>query len=209
MIMTQNQFIKWIAELQAIAQNGLTYSTNPFDEIRYQSIAKIASEMGAYTSSEPLEIIEEFFAHEKGYATPKLDVRGLVLNEERKILLVQEKSDSCWALPGGYVDVGEAPAEAVIREISEESGYDTRVLRLIALYDKFKHDYPMQLPHTYKAFFLCELIGGKANPDHEISEVGFFSPDALPKLSLHRITASQIYKLLDLINSNTDKTDFD
>ena len=56
-----------------------------------------------------------------GYATPKIDVRAAVV-QDGKILLVQESADQKWTMPGGWGDIGDAPAEMVAREALEESG---------------------------------------------------------------------------------------
>ena len=81
----------------------------------------------------------DLFACDAGYATPKVDVRGVVF-QDGKILLVQERSDGMWTLPGGWADVGDSPADAVVREIREESGYETRATKLLALLDRNRLD---------------------------------------------------------------------
>ena len=116
--------------------------------------------------------VTELFAQQVGHATPKVDVRGAVFRDER-LLLVRETTDGRWSLPGGWADVGESPAEAVVREIREESGFETQVCKLVALYDRNKHGHPPMLFHAYKAFFLCDLVGGRAATSHETSAVAF------------------------------------
>ena len=94
-----------------------------------------------------------------------------------------------WTLPGGWVDVGESPSEAVTREVREESGYETRAVKLLALYDRDRHAHPPHPWHIWKACFLCELLDGVQHDlDDEISETGFFTRDALPELDVERIT---------------------
>ncbi len=75
-----------------------------------------------------------------GYATPKVDVRGSVFRDDQ-ILLVKERADGLWTLPGGWADVNESPREAVVREIMEESGYHTRANKLLAVWDRAKHQH--------------------------------------------------------------------
>lgn len=186
-----NQWLKWVTELQALAQTGLTYTTNVFDIKRFERILQLCAEILADHSEIEANTLSEVFAADKGYATPKLDVRGAVFQED-KILLVREMSDGLWTVPGGYVDVNESAGEAIVREIFEESGYETKIIKMIGLYDKQKHDHPPQWPHIYKCFFLCEIIGGEAKPSIETSEVAFFAKDQLPELSIQRITSRQI-----------------
>ena len=187
-------WLKWIRRLQAIAQNGLAFSTDPFDRERYEELRSIAGEMLASSSGMDPARAYQILGAEEGYATPKMDVRGGVFREDR-ILLVREKSDDLWTLPGGWADVGESPSAAVEREIREESGFATRVAKLVALYDRNKHEHPPMLFHVYKAFFLCDIVGGSAAQSLETSETGFFPRDALPELSRPRVTMRQIDRL--------------
>jgi len=192
------QWLKWISEIQALAQSGLTYSKCEFDIERYIRLREIVAELAAHCSDQSLQTIKDIFLIEKGYATPKLDVRSYIL-KEGKLLLVKERSDGLWTLPGGWADVNESPSEAAIRETKEETGYEVSALKLLALWDKLKHDHPPQWPHAYKCFFLCELLSGEPTANLEISEVSFFDINKLPPLSPHRITAGQLTRLHELV----------
>ena len=126
---TTAQWLAWAKEVQAIAQNGLAYASDrPFDAQRYERLQEIAAEMMASQTNLDDEQILAIFRHETGYATPKVDARGVVF-KDNKILLVQEL-DGTWSLPGGWIDVNESPREAVAREIWEESGYESRPMKL-------------------------------------------------------------------------------
>ncbi len=202
------QWLGWAQRLQAIAQNGLTYTENPYDVERFHQIQAIASEMmAAYTNAEPTYILD-LFAREKGYATPKIDVRGAVFRDDQ-VLLVLEHEDQKWTLPGGWVDVGEPPSEAVVREVFEESGYQTRVLKLAAVYDRNKHPHPPLVFHAYKLFFLCELTGGAPATSLETDAAEFFPVNHLPELSMGRVLPSQILRLYEHANHLDWATEFD
>jgi ADP-ribose pyrophosphatase YjhB (NUDIX family) len=155
-----------------------------------------------------LQYVQHLFTREVGHATPKVDVRGAVFRHEA-ILLVRERYDGLWTLPGGWADIGESPCEAVVREIFEESGYRTRATKLLALYDKTRHAHPPSPYYTYKLFFLCELIGGSPAPSIETDGVDFFRVDALPPLSHTRVTPAQIARLFELSRHPDAPTDFD
>jgi len=204
------QWLRWSKELQAIAQIGLTYSaTNHFDMERYSRIREIASEMMSFSGDMEKGTLLELFQREEGYATPKVDVRGVVFREE-KVLLVKEVADGFWTLPGGWADVNESPSESVVREVREESGFETRAVKVLAVYDRSKQGHVPVLPfHVYKLFFLCELIGGEAATSFETSEVGFFAENALPELSLSRVTPQQIGRFFDHRRHPQWNTDFD
>lgn len=209
--MSTNQhylWLKWVQKLQAIAQNGLTYTKDVFDKQRYEELQQIAAEIASQYSDAPQEKILHRFEHETGYATPKVDVRGAVFNDN-KILLVQEKSDQLWSLPGGWVDIHESPSEAVIKENSEESGFSCKANKLIALYDMEHHEHPPQSAHIYKIIILCELIAGKPETSVETSDVRFFAEDNLPPLSIDRITYKQIKRIFEHKRNINLPTDFD
>ena len=202
------KWLDWATRLQGIAQTGLTFARDPYDIDRYEALREIAAEMLANGSGTDLSHIRGLFADQAGYATPKVDVRGAVF-QGNAILLVRERSDGGWTLPGGWADVGDSPATAVEREIAEESGYQARAVRLLALYDRNKHGHPPYAFHAYKVFFLCELTGGEARPSGETSEVGFFREDELPELSLTRVVPSQIARLFELSRHPEWPADFD
>jgi len=196
------QLLKLISEIQAISQTGLTFTKNEFDIERYERLTEISAELAALYTNIKSTNIKEIFSLEKGYATPKVDVRAFVLKDD-KVLLVKERSDGLWTLPGGFADVGETPSQAVIRETKEESGFDVEVIRLLALWDKLKHDHPLHWPHIYKCFFHCEHISGKALENLEISAIDFFDIDKIPQLSTPRVTNKQLLDLYKFVRENT------
>jgi ADP-ribose pyrophosphatase YjhB (NUDIX family) len=174
----------------------LTFSENPHDRERYSAIREIAAEMIARGAATDLGPVRELLASDSGYATPKVDVRGVVF-QDRKILLVQERSDGLWALPGGWADVGDSPAVAVVRELREESGFETRATKLLALLDRERHGHPPHVNHMYKVFLRCEITGGSPTTGHDILDVKFFGENEIPELSLTRIVPSQIARMFE------------
>ncbi len=178
-------------ELRAIAQTGLTFSTDPFDRQRYERIRELAAALVAQGSGQNTADILELFLRDAGYATPKVDVRGAAFRDGR-ILLVREIGDGRWTIPGGWADVNQTPAECVVREVAEESGFVARAAKLAAVHDYRKRNPTRHLDSIYKLFFICDLIGGDARPSMETSEVAFFARQELPPLSLGRTTVEQI-----------------
>jgi ADP-ribose pyrophosphatase YjhB (NUDIX family) len=202
-------WIGWAREIQAIAQTGLHFSESSHDRERYERLREIAVEMFASRSDASESYIRATFAAQTGYATPKVEVRGVVL-KDGQLLLVRERSDGLWTLPGGWADVNNSPSEAVVREIQEESGFLTRATQLIALFDRSKHGNPPPFPfHVYKLFIACELLGGSPQTSWEISEVGFFDPDRLPPLSVERVTPDQIAICVDALKNPRSPALFD
>ncbi len=196
-------WLDWAKRLQTMAQTGLTYCRDPYDIGRYHEIAEIAAAMMARGSDTPVEHVRDMFAGETGHATPKVDVRTAVFRPGARgveILLVREKSDGLWTLPGGWADVGESPSEAAAREVLEESGYVVRITRLLAVFDKRKHPHPPQAFYVYKLFFAAEIVSSDetGGDGKETDAVAFFAPDLLPPLSVKRALPGQIATLFAL-----------
>ena len=203
------KWLEWAKSLTAIAQNGLTYTENEFDKERYNQIREIAIQMMASNSDGDLEFIKGLFENMKGYETPKVDVRGVVFKED-KILLVKEKIDGGWTLPGGWADPNESPAEAVEREVFEESGFKVKAEKVLAVYDRTKQGHHPPFPfHIYKIFLLCNLVGGSKSTSIETEGVEFFSENDIPLLSESRTTARQIHRLFEFYRNPLMETDFD
>ncbi len=203
------KWLEWGQALQSIAQNGLAYSKNPYDLERFEAIRALASEiLAAYTGMEAGPLLD-LFAHEEGYATPKVDVRGALFKDEA-ILLVKEIQDGLrWTLPGGWADVTDTPSQAVLREIREESGYEARAVKLAAVYDRNSRGHPPMYFSVYKLFFLCEITGGAPSTSMETGGVEFFHEDALPELSLGRVTPQEIHMLFEHYRNPGLPTEFD
>ncbi|MBV9725567.1 MAG: NUDIX hydrolase [Gammaproteobacteria bacterium] len=200
--------LDWARRVQAIAQNGLAFTHDPFDRERYTQLAELLALLLAERLAIPVDAARSLWSQDEGYATPKVDVRGGVFLDQR-VLLVRERSDGRWTLPGGWVDVGNAPSEAVVREIFEESGYRARPVKLAALLDKDRHPHPPGLHHIYKLFFVCELTGGAAAPSTETDAAEFFPVRTLPPLSTGRVLAAQIERLYRHHIEPSLPTDFD
>jgi ADP-ribose pyrophosphatase YjhB (NUDIX family) len=200
--------LEWARRVQAIAQNGLLFTKDPFDRERYTELRELVALLLAQELRIPDTVARAFWEGETGYATPKVDVRGAVFDADR-VLMVRERSDGRWTLPGGWVDVNDAPAEAVEREIREESGYEARAVKLASLVDKNRHPHPPALTHIYKLFFLCERTGGAPATSAETDAVDFFPVNALPELSAGRVLASQIARVYQHHLDPSLPTDFD
>lgn len=189
----EDTWLTWAKRLQSIASTGLHFARDPYDRERYAEVAGIANEMLSSLAAVPISRIEDLASDfAKGYATPKVDVRGAVFDDE-KILLVRERSDGLWTLPGGYADVGRSASENIVKEVWEEASLRVRVKALYGIRHKAKHEYAPDVRDFYKLFFLCEQAGGPApQPGLETAEVGFFAIDELPPLSKGRTLEKDI-----------------
>lgn len=192
--MNQAEQIKlWARELRAIAQTGFEYGRDKFDKERYSQLLNVSSEMLSKVSDLSFDEVNAMLPVESGYATPKVAVRGLVIRDE-KILMVQEIADDCWSLPGGWCDTGLSPSENIQKEIEEESGLNTNVTRLLCVFDQAKYNKSITMQHIYVHYFLCEIESGELRNSIETKNVDFFNIDELPELSTERVTQHQLKK---------------
>ena len=194
--------------LHALARTGMHFCAGEYDRERYAEIERIAAELLAGPEPADREALLALWRHERGYVTPKVEVRGAVFREGR-VLLVREAADGRWTLPGGWADVNESPSQAVEKEIEQESGFRARAVKLAALYDRSRHGHGPSLHHGWKAFFLCELTGGAARGSYETDAVGFFDPAELPAMSLGRSTPAQVLRMRVHWRDRGLATDFD
>lgn len=185
------RWLQWARQIQAVSQTGLTYASSEYETQRYKRLTEIAAEIVQDHAGVPKERLLQDYAMQVGYATPKVDVRGAVVRDDQ-ILLVQERVDGLWCMPGGWADVGDLPSEMVVREVWEESGFHVVPRKVIGVYDANRSGRPLELYHAYKLVFLCELAGGAARPSDETLDVRFFPFDDLPPLSLSRTDERQL-----------------
>ena len=202
-IKTNSKPISWleaVKQLQAIAQTGLFYKSNTYESERYEQIIEICREqLSQYTNNSPEEL-NKFFHDDTGYITPKTDIRAVVF-QDSKILMVQEKVDGKWTIPGGWADVGYTPNEIAVKETLEEAGLKVKPIRLLAVMDKKCHPHPPSPFYSYKIFILCEIIGGNLGAGSETIDAQFFELNNIPELSTERLTKDQLEILVELYNN--------
>ena len=182
---TPPSWLAWAREIQALSQTGLAFSQTEYDTERYQRLSAIAAEIVARHTDLNQDAILQGFRTQPGYATVKVDVRGAILRNNQ-ILLVQERRDRKWCMPGGWADVGETPSEMIAREIIEESGFKAQAQKIIGIYDANRGHTPLEFFHAYKIVFLCKILGGHPQTSNETMAVDFFDFDKLPPLSTDR-----------------------
>ena len=193
----QNQLLLLAKQVQALAENGLHYSENDYDLDRYTNLEEVAIRMISLLTGMSNETIQMATPEKNGYRTPKVDIRAVIFNDKDEILLVRERADARWSLPGGWCDVGFTPSEIAEKETKEEAGIKVKADRLLAVFDKKCHDHPEDLFYAYKIFLECKAESFKIKKGMETLDVGFFAQDNLPELSTPRNTKGQIDKMFD------------
>ncbi len=205
---TSPQWLAWAREIQALSQTGLTFNEPGYDTERYMRLMEIAAEIiDQHTCVSKSEALACFSA-QPGYATVKVDVRGAVLRDDQ-ILLVQERLDQRWCMPGGWADVGDKPSEMVAREVWEESGFEVKPVKILGVYDANRVQVPTEFFHAYKIVFMCEITGGQARPSDETMDVGFFDRHDLPPLSECRTNEQHITDVFAHYNDPSKPSIFD
>lgn len=197
----QKQIILLANRIRTLAQHGLIYSLSEYDSERYNELFNISHQLIAACSGYSQQEIADCFLIEKDYVTPKVDIRAVVFNDKDEILLVKEKADSCWSLPGGWADVGYTPKAIAEKEVLEESGLQVQATKLLAVLDKNQHNHPPALQHAYKLFMLCQIVGGSLRTAFDILDCDFFDKNNIPTLSLERVLPEQIDLMFEYKNN--------
>jgi ADP-ribose pyrophosphatase YjhB (NUDIX family) len=200
-------------QLAGLAQTGLHYATDPFDVARYEQIRAVAAQLLAGGNAVHAPDVLAVLQLDAGHATPKVDVRGLC-RRDAEVLLVRERVDGRWTLPGGWAEPDLSPSESVVKEVREEAGYAVTATRLLGCFDRRlqvgvpPHPFPI-----YKLFFACEVHGEVdrgATPDaDETTDVGWFAPDSLPPLSRGRTHPEQLRRVLEVLDDPAAQAVFD
>ncbi|GBR07397.1 NUDIX hydrolase [Acetobacter oeni] len=204
-------WLVWARELQAIAQTGLAFTQDQYDRERYVALRDLSARIFASHTETSAERIVALFAGETGYATPKIDVRAAVFDQEDRLLMVRETADrDRWTLPGGWADTNVTAAENAAKEVLEESGYQVAVVKLAALWDRTRQAHPNGVFSCYKLFFLCEVTGGAPATSIETSAVGWFRENEIPEdLSVGRVLPGQIRRMFEHRRAPQLPTDFE
>jgi ADP-ribose pyrophosphatase YjhB (NUDIX family) len=202
------KWLEWATRLQSIAQAGLTFGENQYDLDRYQQIRDLSVEILHEYTDLAHEKIRDLFASEEGYQTPKVDIRAAVFKDD-KILMVKEKVDGRWSLPGGWADVNTSVSESAVRECIEEAGAIVQPKRIIAIHLANKQNnfvYPFTI---YKIIVECELLEYSFKENSETLGSGFFELTNLPELSVERNNLNQIKLCFEAKKSLNFETVFD
>ena len=187
--MKTSDFAKYLQRMIALTDTGLTFTKDPFDRERYEDLRSLLSEMLNQVSDLDADEVAELLKPTSAYATPLMDVRAWIVEDE-KICLVRGQGENDWALPGGFGEVGYSPTENILKEIEEETGFEAKVERLLAVFDTNR--FQLQSKQYAKFVFECKLLDGQFQKNQEIADLQFFAIDQLPNLSEKRITKEQI-----------------
>ena len=179
-----------VLELQGIAQAGLFYASDPYDQERYTRIRQIAVQMLSLEADLPCERVKALVCRDSGYPTPKIDTRAVVFKDS-KLLLVRETNGK-WALPGGWCEANLSPVDNVIKEAKEESGRDVAVKSVISVQNRDAHNHPPFVCRVIKIYYLCDDLGGSFEENTETLDARYFARDEICDLDESRTTLEQV-----------------
>ncbi len=120
-----------------------------------------------------------------GPETPKLMV-DVIIPSERGVVLIRrggEPFEGQWALPGGFVEVGETVEEAAVREVAEETGLAVELSRLVGVYSEPDRD---PRGHNVSVAFLARVLGGDLSAASDAAEVSVLDPESVELAFDHR-----------------------
>lgn len=207
--MSDNNWLLWAKEIQAIAQTGLEYSDDIYDIERFTRLREIACSMLEEPTGLDKGEIYDLFCLDEGYQTPKVDTRAVVV-VDNKILLVQE-NDGRWSLPGGWMDVTETISSNTEKEAYEEAGRRVKAEKILAVLDRNTHNPGFSAYTIIKIFVACSDLGGEFKANSETIAADFFSLEEAKEieLSIEKTTYEQLELSIEAYNSKNWQVPFD
>ena len=168
-----------LEKLQAIARNGLHYTKDPYDRQRYEELLGIVSEYTGLALDMPPAEVRAKLALEPIPLTPKLGADVAIFDETGRVLLMLRADNRKWCLPCGFVEPGESPEMAAVREAREETGLEVRIAELVGVFTRFPN--PEYSGFTVVAVaYLCEVMGGELRGSHEDLGLRYWPLDDVP-----------------------------
>lgn len=169
-------------ELRAMAQTGLHYADDPYDEDRYERILDLVAEHYGHTFELPPAEIRDRLAGDLGEITPKVGSIAAVFDEHEQLLAIERSDGTGWCLPGGKVNVGESTADAAVREVREET---RAVVEPLELVDTYPVEPPRKWPHhSIVHLYLCRRTGGELTTTRESDCTVYRDPAAVDDWAL-------------------------
>jgi len=184
-------------ELRQIADMGSTYSKDSYDLERFKRTRELSARLVALVERRAPEAVLEEYTDRFDHLSPLVGGDALVMDEGR-ILLVQRRDDGLWAMPGGLVEVGETVAEAVTRELWEETGVRAKPARWLGAWDSRRAGTQSRMQLIHMVILMGEIdTTGLAVETNETAAVAFHDTERLPPLSRgHAVIVPQVLRML-------------
>ncbi len=189
-------------ELRGMASLNRQFATNVHEVERGHRMMELAAKIAALADdAAPEEVRSSFLAEPWLRFSPAIGVDAAVFDPEGRILLVLPKGNVGWAMPGGLADIGETPAEAVLRELWEEAGLRGRTARFLGIFDARRWGTRAKVHMVLLVFLVtCEQLA--LSPGIEIEDAGFFPLDRLPQ-PMRAGHDTRVPKIVDILRGST------
>ncbi|AJI47782.1 NUDIX hydrolase N-terminal domain-containing protein [Francisella philomiragia] len=197
--MHKDKIFEFIKKVQAISHTGVVYSKCPYALDNYHELLELSSKMlHEYIKSDvqPYDIYRDMY-----YPTPQPGVRVVIFQNNKLLMAEDADTPNEWTIPGGWCDIDLSPVETCIKEVKEETGYDIKVTKFLALMDRNNYT-QSEIYNVYSLVFVAEIVGGENSPNFEVNKVDFFDINELPKLS-HKLTKEELDIILKTYKDNT------
>jgi len=191
---TSEQIALWADKLRDISAMGLRFSLSLYDEERYRAVQDVALALSALAGGQTMADLEPLRASVFARPTPLVGGDAGIIDDCGRILLIRRADNGRWAMPGGALEVGETPAEGVVREVLEETGVQCQPVALVGVFDSRRSGL-VSRHHLYVITFLCRPLDQPAiaPPSHALEALAtrWFGEEELPA-DLHPGTALRI-----------------
>ncbi len=195
--MNQKQFI---AKVLSISRIGLKFSKDPYAIENYQELQTLAIQQ----LDEIYHLPEEDHPYQRDiYPTPNISVRVIIFNDQKQLLLVQERDDQKYAVPGGWCDIFESAKENAIKEVKQETNLDVRIDKVLAILRRDIYKQHPSLISEYVIYFSATILEGELAHNHEILSLAFYDLDKLPEFS-RKMTSIELHKALNVYLNNEE-----
>jgi 8-oxo-dGTP diphosphatase len=116
------------------------------------------------------------------YANSQPTACAICVDDQGRVLLARRRGDPFagrWDLPGGFLDEGEHPLDALVRELREETGLEVEPLEFVGIWmDRYGN--AENAPSTLNLYWTAHVTGGEPEPADDVTELGWFAPNELP-----------------------------
>ncbi|MBD3348983.1 MAG: NUDIX domain-containing protein [Candidatus Eisenbacteria bacterium] len=176
--------LELLDEIRILASNGLHYAQNDYDRERYERLMALVEENYGQALDMPSPEVRERLRAELGHVTPKVGSDGAIFDESGRILLMLRTDERNWCLPCGWIEPGETPAQAVVREVREETGLECEPVELVDVFARPAG--PEHGPHgRLSILYLCSVTGGTLTPSPEGTELRYWRIEDVPDWFAH------------------------
>lgn len=121
----------------------------------------------------------------------KIGVFGIIEDDQKRVLLCHRRDYDLWNLPGGGVEAGETPWDALVREVKEETGLKVEILHFTGMYSK-----PDKSEIVFS--FTCRITGGKMKLTSEADKIEYFEVGKIPE----NTSIKQVERIKDYFKDN-------